>query len=164
MKRHKTAVIGLGNYLLADEGAGIHAVQLLEAALLSEDTDPPPVDVIEGGTPGYELLHQFEEREKIIFIDAGNCGLKPGEFTRFTPAEVLSRRQPRGYSLHEFDLIGFLQFAGSLDKTRNVEIVIYCIQPAEIKMTEKLSPAVKNALPFLVKKVYNEIKQGSHHA
>lgn len=164
MKRQKTAVIGLGNYLLADEGAGIHAVHLLEEKLKDREAEPLAVDVIEGGTPGFNLLHQFEERAKIIFIDAGNCGLKPGEFARFTPHEVTSRKKPRDYSLHEFDLIGFLEFAEGLDKTREVDIVIYCIQPAEIKMSEKLSPTVKKSLPFLVEKVYNELKEGNNHA
>ncbi len=164
MKRQKTAVIGLGNYLLADEGAGIHAVHLLEEKLKDRESEPLAVDVIEGGTPGFNLLHQFDEREKIIFIDAGDCGLKPGEFTRFTPHEVTSLKKPRGYSLHEFDLIGFLEFAEGLNKIQNVDIVIYCIQPAEIKMTEKLSPAVKKSLPFLVEKVYNELIKGNDHA
>jgi len=36
------------------------------------------------------LLHQFDEREKIIFIDAGNCGIKAGEYKKFTPDEVIS--------------------------------------------------------------------------
>ncbi len=159
MKRHKTAVIGLGNCLLADEGTGLHAIHLLEKKLQGCD-----VDVIEGGTPGYNLLHQFDEREKVIFIDAGNCGLQPGEFTRFTPEEVISRKAEPGFSLHEFDLIEFIEFAGTLDKTTNVEIVIYCMQADEIKMSLELSKTVKKSLPFLVEKVYNEVTRGKNNA
>lgn len=159
MKRNKTAVIGLGNILLADEGTGLHAVHLLEEKLKGFE-----VDVIEGGTPGYNLLHQFDEREKVIFIDAGNCGLQPGQFTRFTPEEVISRKAEPGFSLHEFDLIEFIEFAGTLDKTTNVEIVIYCMQAAEIDMSQELSETVKKSLPFLVEKVYNEVTRGKKDA
>ncbi len=159
MKRNKTAVIGLGNLLLGDEGTGLHAIHLLEERLQGR-----AVDVIEGGTPGYNLLHQFDEREKIIFIDAGNCGMQPGEFTRFTPDDVISRKAEPGFSLHEFDLIEFIEFAGSLHKTDNVEIVIYCMQALEITMSGELSPPVKKSLPFLVEKVYNEVTRGIEDA
>ena len=155
MKRARTAIIGLGNYLLADEGAGLHAIHLLEKKLKDKE-----VDIIEGGTSGMNLLHQFDEREKIIFIDAGDCGLKPGEYRRFRPAEVISRKETRGYSMHEFDLIKFLNFTKRIHNTENVDIVIYCIQPAEIKIAEKLSPIIKKSLPFLVQKVYNEVIKG----
>lgn len=155
MKRHKTAIIGLGNFFLADEGAGLYAIHLLKKKLNGEE-----VDIIEGGLAGMNLLYQFDERDKIIFIDAGNCGLKPGEFKRFRPFEVISRKKTKGYSMHEFDLIEFLEFAKSNRKTKNVDIVIYCIQPGEIKLAKKLSPPVKSSLPLLVQKVYNEVKRG----
>ena len=88
------AVIGLGNRLLADEGAGLHAIDLLRGKLANRHShDERPlannVDLVDAGTPGMNLLHQFAEREKIIFIDAGNCGLKPGEYRRRTAALFL---------------------------------------------------------------------------
>jgi hydrogenase maturation protease len=154
MKRSKTAVIGLGNALLADEGAGIHAIRLLEKKLKDKK-----IDLIEGGTPGMGLLHQFQEREKIIFIDSGNCGsnLVPGKFVRFEPDQVISRKQIKEFSLHDFDLIQFLQFAKKSNSSEGVNVVIYCIQVAEVKMSETLSPILKKSLPFLVEQVYNEL-------
>ncbi len=154
MSRAKIAVIGLGNYLLADEGAGLHAVALLE-----EKCGDKEVDIIAEGTPGLNLLHQFEAREKIIFIDAGNCGLEPGEFKRFRPDEVQTRKKLKGFSLHEFDLISFLHFAGNFPAANTVEVVIYCIQPAEIKMSDELSPILKESLPLLVQAVYHEVAE-----
>jgi hydrogenase maturation protease len=155
MTRHKIAVIGLGNSLLSDEGAGLHAVRLLESRLKGKN-----VDLVEAGTCGMNLLHQFEDREKIIFIDAGNCGINPGEFRRFYRDEVNSLKQNPRHSLHEFDLIAFIDFARKIDEKKNIEVVIYCIQPAEIKIGEKLSPLVEKTLPMLVEQVYNEITGG----
>ncbi|NIM17691.1 MAG: hydrogenase maturation protease [Candidatus Aminicenantes bacterium] len=163
MKRKKMAVIGLGNRLLADEGAGLHAIDLLKEKLIYENAHAAiDVDLVEAGTPGMNLLHQFDQREKIIFIDAGNCGMKPGEYIRFLPEEVKSRKKSKNdsYSLHQFDLITFLEFAGSMGMTGEVEVVIYCIQAAEITMSETLSPAVARGLSFLARDVYNEIKKG----
>lgn len=156
------AVIGLGNRLLADEGAGLHAIDLLKEKLINENVHAAiDVDLVEAGTPGMNLLHQFDQREKIIFIDAGNCGMKPGEYIRFLPGEVKSRKKSKNsYSLHQFDLITFLEFAGSMGMTGDVEVVIYCIQAAEITMSQTLSPAVARGLPSLVRDVANEVKKG----
>jgi len=163
MKRHKMAVIGLGNRLLADEGAGLHAVELLQKQLESagNDAGPPPVDVIEAGTPGMSLLHQFDEREKIIFVDAGNCGIQPGKYRRFTPDEAVTLKKVNGYSLHEFDLMGFLEFAKKMGISQNVEVVIYCMQAAEVVMSESLSPVVDEGLPLMVRDVWDEVRHSS---
>ena len=155
MKRNKTAVIGLGNYLLADEGAGLHTLKLLAEKCQRDSISG--VDLIEGGTLGMSILHQFAERRKIIFIDAGNCGIKPGDYSRFTPEDVLSRKKQPGISLHEFDLIGILAMAKKLNLASNIELVVYCIQAAEIKMSLQLSPAVQKSLPGLVQDIYQEV-------
>jgi len=173
--RNKTAVIGLGNLLLSDEGAGLHALHFLRKKLTGDtggiknildygeeeipETDLG-VDLVEAGTPGMNLLHQFDEREKIIFVDAGNCGLNPGEFRRFTPDEVFSLKKKAGYSLHEFDLIKFIEFARNMGLAGNVELVIYCIQASEVRMSEELSPIVRENLPYLVDDLFNEINRG----
>lgn len=155
MVRSKIAVIGLGNYLLCDEGAGLHAIELLRGMDFKEQ-----VDLIDAGTPGMNLLHQFEDREKIIFIDSGNCGLKPGEFVRFSPEEVRSLKDTGNFSLHEFDLISFLESAKSLGKTEKTDIVIYCIQAKEIKMSQEPSETVKKTLPVVTERIFHEIEKG----
>lgn len=159
MGRNKTAIIGLGNYLLGDEGAGMHAVELLRNKMNGEN-----VDIVDAGTPGMNLLHQFEEREKIIFVDAGNLGLKPGQYKRFIPDQVRSLKQNKGYSLHEFDLISFLEQAKKLQKTDGIEIIIYGIQAAEVTMSENLSPIVQNSLNTLVDDIFREIKSEDSNA
>jgi hydrogenase maturation protease len=157
--RNKTAVIGLGNWLLSDEGAGLHAIELLKKKFIDKDIDENiEVDLVDAGTPGMNLLHQFDEREKIIFIDAGNCGLEPGAYRRFIPDEVISLKKTNNFSLHEFDLIAFLEFAKQLDFTKNTELVIYCMQAAEITMSEELSMVAREKLPYLVDDVYNELR------
>lgn len=161
MKRNKTAVIGLGNRLLADEGAGLCAVELLRSKLEQEPLQSPGVDLVEAGTPGMNLLHQLDEREKIIFIDAGNCGIPAGDYRRFLPEDAVSLKEIKNQSLHEFDLIRFLEFAGKMGKTKDMEIVIYCIQAADMSLTETLSPEVQKNLPSLVQDVYNELKGGN---
>jgi len=155
MERNRIAVIGLGNYLLADEGAGMHAVEILRKRKYSGG-----VDFVDAGTPGMNLLHQFEHRERIFFIDSGECGLKPGKYIRFRPDEVISLKQTKNYSLHAFDLISFLKKADELGATGKAEIIIYCIQAAEIRMSQNLSRDVEKGLPELINEIYAEIEAG----
>ena len=153
MIRNRTAVIGLGNYLLADEGTGMHAVEILRKRKYSRG-----VDFVDAGTPGMNLLHQFENRERIIFIDSGECGLEPGKFIRFRPDEVRSLKKTKNYSLHEFDLIKFVDKAREMRAINDIDIIIYCMQAGEIKMSEELSPEVNNGLPAMIEDIYLELE------
>jgi hydrogenase maturation protease len=139
---------------MGDDGAGIHTTRILENRLKNR-----PVDIIDGGTPGMSLLYRMESRKKIIFIDSGRCGLRPGEYARFLPQEVNSKKRLPGLSGHEFDLIAFLQWASEMVPLTQTEIVIYCIQPGEIKITTDLSPRVRQTVPFLAQEVYNEVNR-----
>lgn len=149
-------MIGLGNYLLADEGAGMHAVEILRKRRYSGE-----VDFVDAGTPGMNLLHQFEERDKIIFIDSGECGMNPGKFVRFRPEEVRSLKKVKNYSLHEFDLISFLDKAREMGTVNGTDIIIYCMQAGEIRMSEELSNDVQNGLTGMIENIYAEIEGGA---
>jgi hydrogenase maturation protease len=154
MKRKPVAVIGLGNLLFQDEGTGLHATLLLEEKYPDLD-----VDIVHAGTPGLNLLHQFQERQKVIFIDAGFCEAQPGEFRRFTKDEVISRKNPGGYSLHQFDLISFLHNAEQMDFLKDLEVSIYCMQVAGTALSDTLSKKAAASINRLVDAVYNEAKE-----
>ncbi len=157
MKRNRLAVIGIGNILLGDEGAGLHTIEKLRDRKFSRE-----VDLIEAGTPGMNLLHQFEERDTIIFVDSGNCGLKTGEFSKFRPDEVRSLKENPGHSLHEFDLISFIKSAGKLGKTENVDIIIYCIQSGDMKMSLEPGNEVKTGITRMSEQIYSDIEKGEY--
>ena len=58
-------VLGVGNYLMGDEGVGVHLIQEMDNMEL-----PSYVDILDGGTGGFLLLNCFESYSKIIFVDA----------------------------------------------------------------------------------------------
>jgi len=155
MNRNATAIIGLGNYLLADEGAGMHAIDLLRGKDYSKD-----IDFVDAGTPGMNLLHQFEQRKRIIFIDSGECGLKPGQYSRFAPDEVISLKKERNFSLHDFDLIAFIKKADELGMVNGTDIIVYCMQAGEIKMSQELSKNVREGMSAMIDEIYADIEGG----
>jgi hydrogenase maturation protease len=151
-KNKPCAVIGVGNFLLSDEGAGIHAVDLLRDANLSGKAD-----IIDGATAGPGLRFFLENRERVIFVDAGNFGGRPGEYIRFGPDDVRTNKQQDGFSLHEFDLVAYLQ---NLDSEENIpeNITVFCIQPMTVEPGNTLSPPVAEGLRLLVDEICRELE------
>ena len=52
MKQQKsTLILGIGNYLMGDEGIGVHVANILE-----KNNPFEGVDILDGGTGGFHLL------------------------------------------------------------------------------------------------------------
>lgn len=67
-------VLGVGNVLLSDEGAGVRVVERLKAS----HRFPPQVELLDGGTMGLELLPWLEERSHLFIVDAIRSEDPPG--------------------------------------------------------------------------------------
>ncbi|MBA3045268.1 MAG: hydrogenase maturation protease [Candidatus Thermoplasmatota archaeon] len=141
---NRVAVIGIGNILMSDDGAGVKVLELLFPL-------PKGVVIIELATGGMTLLHQFDGLDKAIIIDAVDFGGKPGEVRVFKPEDVTSIKTV-GYSLHDLDILKVLELAGRMG-TLPKAVFIAAIQPASLEMGEGLSPEVEGALPELAARV-----------
>lgn len=135
-----TAIIGIGNTLMSDDGAGVRVLEQLYGL-------PEHVALVELATGGMILLHHLEKYRKVIIVDAVDFGGTPGEIRIFSPNEVTSVKTV-GYSLHDLDILAVLKLADKLGKLPDV-VVIAAVQPASLEMKEGLSPAVECVLPLL---------------
>lgn len=136
------AIIGIGNPLLRDEGAGIHAIERLRKLPW-----PPEVELLDGGTAGLALLHLFEGRRLAIIIDCADFGGRPGEIRSFDPSEL--RREDRPISgLHATDPLTALELARRAGSEAGHTVIIG-IQPQAIGMGRELSPEVARSLEEL---------------
>jgi hydrogenase maturation protease len=154
MDRNSIAVIGLGNLLMRDEGVGLIALKSIEDGWKNGG-----VDFVHAGTPSMGLLHHFEGRRKLIFLDGGMCGSASGEFRRFLPYEVKTNKAEKRHSLHEFDLIKLIDFAKKLGLAQQMEIVIYCMEIFEMECGDTLSECVVSGLPAFVDAVTSELSR-----
>ena len=145
----RTAVIGLGNPLRGDDGVGPRVVNELRRRGL-----PTDVTVIDGGNAGLDLLDELEKWERVVIVDAAELGLEPGQFARFTLAEIKLRDDR--FSSHSAGLGEVLLLANVLGR-RVPEIVIFGVQPAEIGWGEGLSQAVEAAIPALSDAILEEL-------
>jgi hydrogenase maturation protease len=147
----KITVLGVGNLIRSDEGAGIHALRLLSGRPL-----PPEVELVEGGTEGLGLLPVFRESDGVIVMDAVLAGDDPGSLYRFPPEAVWSGRLPERLSPHQvgiFDVLSAARLLGGLPRT-----VIIGVQPGRLDWGLELSAPVARALPGLVDMVVGEIQ------
>lgn len=145
-------ILGVGNLLLQDEGVGVHVVRELMKLDLPED-----VEVIDGGTAGFDLVAIVDGRERIIVIDAVLSETDPpATIYRMFPENL----QPtfRGKtSIHQFeflDVLGMTRLTGKLPDT-----VIFGVVPREYeKFGMELTPEVKAVVPRLVELVLEEMR------
>jgi len=70
----RTLVLGVGNILLADEGAGVHAMRYLE-----EHYDLPNTTFLDAGTLSFSLAADIADADNMIVFDAAQLGTNPGD-------------------------------------------------------------------------------------
>ena len=145
MSVSKTLMLGIGNTLLCDEGAGIHALQLFE----SRYPDAPGLVFVDGGTLSFTLATYFEDCDHLVVFDAAELGAAAGSvevlvgdaMDRFLGA---ARRSPHEVGL--LDLFDIARLTGSLPDRR----ALIGIQPANMDWNTRPSTAVQRALPQAV--------------
>ncbi len=143
MKEPKPIVIiGVGNFLMGDEGAGVHAIKRLE-----QESWPDTVELIDGGTPGMNLMYMIENRRLAVLIDCADFGAEPGAIDVFDPDD-LKRDERSEISLHATDLLSALELARRLGHYPEA-VRIVGIQPKAIAMTTTLSDTLTAALEKL---------------
>ena len=106
-----TLVLGVGNTLLTDDGAGVHAAM----QLAQQAADQPEVRVLDAGTLGFALLAEVQRCNALIVFDATSSSGIPGTVTvrESTDMDAFVRR--RGRSVHEVGLADLLDMARLTD-------------------------------------------------
>ena len=134
------AVVGIGNNLLTDDGAGIHALELVAQAA---DDD---VTCIDGGTVGLGLLDRLADLDGLVALDAMILGKAPGTVTVLLGEQMDAHLRNQRGSVHEVglsDLMDALRLCGALPARR----ALIGIEPAAMDWGTEPTEAVAAALP-----------------
>jgi len=135
-------VLGIGNTLLGDEGAGVHAMRRLE-----RDCRDPAVQFADGGTLSFTLAGLIESSAALIVLDAAEMKAPPGSVAVFEGGRMddfLGCERKR--SVHEvglLDLMALAALGGSLPEKR----ALIGIQPQTVDWSEEPTAAVARAIP-----------------
>ncbi|MCF8086174.1 MAG: HyaD/HybD family hydrogenase maturation endopeptidase [Desulfohalobiaceae bacterium] len=134
-------ILGIGNILLSDEGAGVKAVWKLQR----DYEMPPGVEVLDGGTSGMELLSTIESRVRLYILDAINSDeAEPGSVTRIDLSEEPGFFQNK-VSPHQLGLSEVLAVT-QLTGTQPENIVLYGIRPFSLETGTELTPQAQKGI------------------
>jgi hydrogenase maturation protease len=93
----RVAVIGIGNVLAGDDAVGPHVVRVLEARYEL----PDGVEVIDAGTPGYDLTAFLVGQDAVVLVDAVKARGTPGELRTYDKAALVEKKPILAISPHE---------------------------------------------------------------
>jgi hydrogenase maturation protease len=141
----RTLVLGLGNVLMRDEGAGIEVINWLEKEILPSD-----VELVDGGTGGFHLLGMFTGYERVILIDAALTNDEAGVVKLIRPR--FASDFPRVLSTHDIGLRDLIESAYLLEKVPEIWLVTISVKDFQ-DMGIGLSNSIKEAVPVAAKEV-----------
>lgn len=148
-----TLVLGLGNLVMQDDGAGVRVVQ----HLVDWYRFPEGVELLDGGTLGLDLLPKLEGVARLLVVDAVDHGTEPGQLVRLAgndvPVALATKVSPHQMGLK--DLLAVSELQGNLPG----EVVLVGIQPGATEMGLELSPAVSEGLGGLAGLVLAELER-----
>jgi hydrogenase maturation protease len=148
----KTLVLGLGNPILSDDGAGIRVAQEVGKQL-----NDPQITVSETSAAGLSLLDSIVGYDKVIIIDA--IQTKKGQ------AGQIYRMKSEDFSFakhfsspHQTNLVTALELGKMLGLVMPQKITIFAVEAKDIaSFSEKCTPEVERAIPEAVKMVLEEL-------
>jgi len=145
----RTAIVGIGNSLMRDDGVGVHV-----ARALTETSLPCGVEVIDGGTDP-DVVFALDGFERVVVVDAMRGGEAPGTVYRLD-GDVEFDGVDRG-ACHDVGLLDTLRAVRPVGEAP--EVVLLGVEPEEIDWGTELSPAVRASVPRVVEIVHGVVRQ-----
>jgi hydrogenase maturation protease len=152
LQQNRILILGIGNYLMGDEGLGVHA-----AVSLQQETLPDCVDVVDGGTGGFHLLEYFETYDNIILIDATLDDNPNGTIRLIQPR--FAQDFPKAMSTHDIglkDMVSALQLMGKMPAIHLFVMSIESLQQQGIELTEEIEAAMPQLMAS-IKSLVNDM-------
>jgi hydrogenase maturation protease len=152
----KTIVLGIGNPILRDDGAGIHVAHQLKHYITDQK-----VTVDEAYTGGMNLLDMMIGYDKAILIDTVNIAdAKNGEVKRLTlqnSSATCHSCNPHDVSLQE--ALRLAEKLGEKNIPKEIIVIGIVVKEIPIQFGEQLSKNIQAAVPKAVEMTLLELKK-----
>jgi len=152
-KSKSILILGVGNYLMGDEGVGVHLIQQMAKMDL-----PEYLDILDGGTGGFLLLSCFEAYKTIIFIDATMDGKEEGTISLIRPK--FASDFPSALSVHDVGLKDMIEAVYLMETKPDIHLFTVSIKELT-PMTIALKPKIEQAIPNAIKQIF-ELSETLH--
>ncbi len=144
----KTVIIGLGNTVLSDDGAGVYVARMLSGRFETGD-----ISVIETDSVGMNLMEMLGGFDRAFIVDAILLnGEEPGTVFRLRADDL--QIAPRLSACHDIDIVTALELGRQLGLHMPDEVTIFAVQGDDMKtLHEGCTPDVEAALEPLADEV-----------
>lgn len=149
MQKNRIGIIGCGNPLMGNDGAGILVMQRFEGRY-------PGVDAIDGGTGGFGLIPLMEGYEKVVIVDAmTGIGSHIGDVVVF---ETPPSPDLPACALHDVGIGDAVTMARELGYV--TEVVTIGIEVGDIRaFSQDIDPAVEGGVRVAEKEVLRVLQE-----
>jgi hydrogenase 3 maturation protease len=131
--RGKTVIVGIGNSLRGDDGFG--------SALIEQIQGKVGFICIDAGSAPEKFLGVIvrEEPDTILFVDAADLDLEPGQYRILEPADIVKC----GLTTHDMSSRMLIEF---LENQTKANILMLGVQPQHLLLGEAMSPPLTETL------------------
>jgi hydrogenase maturation protease len=148
----RTAVVGIGNSIMSDDGVGERVVEALHERGLPDD-----VDATHAGTTAFFALEAMDGADRAIVVDAVATGeADPGAVHRYRYRDGTFDGATPDVLMHDFSLTDALK-AGRTAYDLPDELVVVGVEPATTDTGLELSDPVAASVPAVVDVIYDEL-------
>jgi hydrogenase maturation protease len=152
------AILGLGNVLIGDDAFGPHVVRRFDA----EYEVDPQVEVLDFGTPGFDLAPFLMDAQRVIIVDTVKAEAAPGTICHYDKADILRRPLTRArVNPHDPGLKDTLLLL-DLQGAAPAEVHFIGVVPASVKTGIAISDAVRAAVPGAIAAVVESLARMGH--
>lgn len=152
------AVIGVGNILFSDDGIGVYAAKYLETNYCFE----PAIDVIDGGTLGFNLMHYFHEYDHVFILDTLSIDEAAGSIYHL-PSDVLLGLGDTRKTVHEVEVTQMIELASFMDARADISVL--GMIPSDIQTVAiKLSPTITDHFEIFIQTILSVLEESGINA
>ncbi len=146
-------ILALGNVLIGDDAVGPY----LLAALHAHYHFPADVDLVDAGTPGFDLLPMIEDVHTLLLLDSVTGPGPPGSISVSNRDEIIGSSLPHRRGPHDPSLRAVLLEA----QMRGIgpqRVYLIGVVPESTHAGTQLTPVVRAAVPAAEAVVVQQLK------
>jgi hydrogenase maturation protease len=148
----RTVVIGVGNPLRGDDAAGVMVAERLRPRV------PKGVEVVACDEEPSRLMEAWEGADCVVLVDSVSSGQPAGTLHRFDAGEEPVPACTFRSSTHAIGIADTIELARALGRLPR-RVRVYGVEASGFVTGSSLTPAVEEAVEFLVKDVLRDLEE-----
>ena len=155
MQEKKLIILGMGNELFGDDGAGVLVARKLQKIL----KDQKEITIESTNWGGFRIIDLLSGYKNAIVVDSLKTGMQPVGYIHKLDYRCLIN-SVRMISFHDINFATAVEFAKQMKIPMPETISVYAIEVKETEtMTEIITNEVKDAVEKCVYQILDEVNQ-----